>query len=99
MRPRLVKREEAWLEDRARELAEAGGQGESAEERARHEVTHLPYLPWCAWCVVEKGLAKPHWQRPVESVQVPEFDMDFCHLLPDQKRRHQPGHQAWARLL
>ena len=57
MWPRLVhaearrefqKRDEAWLADRARELAEARGQGElrvpraldepSPEERARHEI-------------------------------------------------------------
>ena len=91
------------------ELAEAGGQGElrvprgledpSAEERARHEITHLPYQLWCAWCVMERGRAKPHLQRPVESVKVPEFEMDFCYLLQDPKRRHQPGDQAWATTL
>ena len=31
-----------------------------------------------AW---EKGRAKPQLQRPVESVKVPEFEMDFCYLL------------------
>ena len=115
MSPRLVhakatrelqKRDEAWLADCARELAEARGQGElrvsrapdepSAEERARHEVTHLPYQPWFAWCVMGKGRAKPHVQRPVESVKVLEFEMDFCYLLQEPKRRHQPGDQAWA---
>ena len=90
---RAQKRDEAWLADRARELAEAGGQGElrvprapeepSADERARHEVTHLPYQPWCGWCVMEKGRAQPHLQRPVESVKVPEFELDFCYLLED----------------
>ena len=94
-RRELQKRDEAWLADRARELAEAGGQGElcvprapeepSPEERARHEITHLPYQPWCAWCVMEKGRAK-HLQRPVESVKIPEFEMDFCCLLQDPKR-------------
>ena len=93
----------SWLADRASELAEAGGQGElrvpraseepSADERARH----LPYEPWCAWCVMGKGRAKPHVQRPVKSVKVPEFDMDFCYLLQYPKRRHQPGDQAWAK--
>ena len=68
-RRKLQKRDEAWLADRARELAEAGGQGElsvprvpeepTADERARHEVTHLPYQPWCAWFVMGKGRAKP----------------------------------------
>ena len=71
----------------------------SAEERARHEVTHLPYQLWCARCVVGKGRAKSHIQRPVESVKVPKFEMDFCYLLQDPKRRHQPGDQAWAMTL
>ena len=67
-RRELQKRDEAWLADRVRELAEAGGQGElrvprgpeepSAEARARHEITHLTYRPWCAWCVMEKGRVK-----------------------------------------
>ena len=30
-----------------------------------------------------KGRAKSHLQRPVESVKVPEFEMDFCFLLQD----------------
>ena len=91
------------------ELAEAGGQGELRvprapaesfpEEGALHEITHLPYQPWCAWCVMEKGRAKPHLQRPVESVKVPEFVMDFCYLFQDPKRRHEPGDQAWATTL
>ena len=91
------------------EPTEAGGQGElrvprapeepSAEERGRHEVTHLPYQPWCAWCVMGKGRAKPHLPRPVEGVKVSEFEMDFCYLLQDPKRRHQPGDQAWAMTL
>ena len=48
-RRELQKRDEVWLADRARELAQAGGPGEfrvprapdepSADERARHEVT------------------------------------------------------------
>ena len=100
-RRELQKRDEAWLADCAKELAETGGQGElrvprapdgpSPEERARPELTHPPCQPWCAWCVMEKGRGKPRLQRPVESVKVPEFEMDFCHLLQDPKRRHQPG--------
>ena len=58
-RRELQKRDEQWLADRARELVEAGGQGElrvprapeepTADERARDEITHLPCQPWCAW--------------------------------------------------
>ena len=32
----------------------------------------------------------------MESVKVPEFEMDFCYLFQDPKRRHQPCDQAWA---
>ena len=48
---------------------------------------------------MEKGRAIPHLQRPVESVKVPEFETDFCYLLQESKRRHQPGDQAWATTL
>ena len=44
-------------------------------------------------------MQKPHLQRPVESVKIPEFEMDFCYLLQDPKRRHEPGDQAWATTL
>ena len=109
VRRELQKLDEAWLADRARELAEAGGQWEirvqrapeepSPEKRARHRITHLPYQPWCAWCVMGKSRAKPHLQRPVESVKVPEFKMDLCYLLQDPKRGHEPGDQTWATTL
>ena len=46
-----------------------------------------------------KGRAKPQVQGPVESVKVPELEMDFCYLLQDPKRRHEPGDQAWATTL
>ena len=96
--------DEVWLADRAREPAEGGGRGElhmprapeepSADERAHHEVTHLPSQPWCASCVMGKGRAKPHLQRPGESVKVSEFETDFRHLPKDPKRRHQPRIQC-----
>ena len=43
---------------------------------------------------MEKGRAKPHL-----SVKVPEFEMDFCYLLQDPKRRHQLGDHTWATTL
>ena len=45
------------------------------------------------------GASKPQLERPVESVKVPEFEVDFCFLLQDPKRRHQPGGQVWATTL
>ena len=44
-------------------------------------------------CVVRHG---ERLQRPVESVKVPKFEMGFCCILQDAKRRHQPGDEAWA---
>ena len=98
-RQELQKRDEARLADRAREIAQPGGQGELrvprapeeplADERAHHEVTHPPCQPWSASCVMEKGRAKSLLQRPVESVKVPEFEMDFCFLLQHPMQRPQ----------
>ena len=48
---------------------------------------------------MENGCAKPHLRRPVESVNVLEFEMDSCYLLQDPNRKHQPGDQAWAATL
>ena len=59
----------------------------------------LPYEAWCACCVMEKGRAKQHLQRTVASVKVLDFEMDFCYLLQDLRRRHQPGDQSWATTL
>ena len=97
----LLKRDEAWLADHARELAEAGGQGElrvprapdspSSEERARNEITHIHRINRCVQGASWRGRAKLHMQRPVENVKIPEFEIDFCYSLQDPKRRHEPG--------
>ena len=34
-----------------------------------------------------KVVQNPHLQRPVESVKVPEFEMDSCHLLQDHQEK------------
>ena len=74
---------ESWLRQEDKENSVCREIRENRLERALHEITHLSYQPWCARCVMEKGRAKPHLQRPVESVNVPEFEMDFCYLLQD----------------
>ena len=57
---------------------------------------------------ITRGVRGASWEKAVRShicsgqrrsVKVPEFEMDFCYLLQDPKRRHQPGDQAWARTL
>ena len=89
-RRELQKRDEACLADRV---------PESLLRQEDKENSVCREQPWCAWCVMEKGRAKPHLQRPVESVKIPEFEMDFCYLLQDPHRRHEPGDQAWATTL
>ena len=105
-RRELQKRDEAWLADRAR-VPEAGGQGElrvprapdepSAEERARHEVTHLPYQPWCAWCVMcETALAATSGRRQ----NIHSYDtfvlVQRIRTLPAQMF-HSPCEHAWLK--
>ena len=37
-----------------------GGAQPSREERARHELTHLPFRPWCTDCVTGRVADEPH---------------------------------------
>ena len=68
-------------------LSEGGHSSGSNVEDMRNwlktlgEVAHQPCPPWCACCVMAKSRAKPHSQRHVESVKVPEFEVDFCYRL------------------
>ena len=92
------------LADRARELAEGGGQGElrvprapdepSADERARHEVTQLTVSKVVCMVRHEERSCRTSFAATVESVNVPDFEMDFCYLFQDRKRRHEPGDQT-----
>ncbi|CAE8633525.1 unnamed protein product, partial [Polarella glacialis] len=36
----------------------------SAEERGRHELTHMPFRTWCRACVVGRGHTAPHRRVP-----------------------------------
>ena len=40
---------------------------ESAEERLRHALTHLPFRSWCGFCVQGRAKDAPHWQGPVDA--------------------------------
>ena len=35
----------------------------SRDERARHELTHVPFRPWCRHCVSGKAADNPHQRR------------------------------------
>ena len=43
----------------------------SHDERARHELTHVPFRPWCRHCVSGKAADDPH-QRRHERREEPE---------------------------
>ena len=53
----------------------------SPEERALHEVNHLPYTSWCESCVMAKGRPEPHTSDPEHLTRrehsVLSFDVSF----------------------
>ena len=49
----------------------------TAQERAEHELTHLPYRSWCPTCVANKGRADNH---PRQSSKLPVVQFDFCYF-------------------
>ena len=50
-----------------------------AEERAQHEMTHLPYRSWCRHCVRGRGKQMPHF-RGAQETSMSEVLMDFAFL-------------------
>ena len=72
---------EADVEDRAREPVPLPDVPEpSAEEVARHCLTHLPYKRWCRWCVMARRLGLSHRKLPPFSRSIPLFVMDYCFI-------------------
>ena len=51
----------------------------SIEERAQHELTHLPYRSWCRHCVRGRGKQMPH-QGGSQETSISEVHMDFAFL-------------------
>ena len=51
----------------------------SKEERAQHEMTHLPYRSWCRHCVRGRGKQMPH-QGGSQETSISEVHMDFAFL-------------------
>ena len=45
------------------------------QERAEHELTHLPYRSWCPTCVQSKGRSDNH---PKQQSRSPVVQFDFC---------------------
>ena len=51
----------------------------SAEMRAEHELTHLPFRSWCESCVVGKGTEDFHQRRQEEKKKdVARYCIDYC---------------------
>ena len=53
----------------------------SAEERARHELTHMPFRAWCPHCVRGRGRNRPHLKKKEKDGEVadhvPKIAMDY----------------------
>ena len=49
----------------------------TAQERAEHELTHLPFRSWCPTCVANKGRANNH---PRQRSKLPVVQFDFCYF-------------------
>ena len=49
----------------------------TAQERAEHELTHLPFRSWCPTCVANKGRADNH---PRQFSKLPVVQFDFCYF-------------------
>ena len=51
------------------------------EERAKHELTHLPFKNWCEICVKTKANTPPHFKRnPSEEGRIPRLSMDYMFM-------------------
>jgi hypothetical protein len=47
------------------------------QERAEHELTHLPFRSWCPTCVANKGRADNHAKQ---KSKMPVVQFDFCYF-------------------
>ena len=52
----------------------------TAQEIARHSLTHLPYRRWCRWCVMSRMPNVAHHQLPPYSRAIPLLVLDYCFL-------------------
>ena len=50
----------------------------SAVERARHELTHIPFASWCDSCVMGQATEKPHYRQSNPDPAVPMIMFDFA---------------------
>ena len=57
----------------------------TAEERARHDATHLPFRAWCPVCVAARATEDPHYRATAaEKIEgKPQVCADYCHIGDD----------------
>ena len=50
------------------------------EERAQHELTHLPFRSWCRYCVMGRGRQEGHFRQNAKesSDNLPEISLDYA---------------------
>ena len=59
----------------------------TAEEKAQHDMTHLPYRSWCPVCVQAKARDDPHRKQcePEQSLEtIPVVQMDYSFARTDE---------------
>ena len=59
----------------------------TAQERAEHELTHLPCRRWCPTCVANKGRAD---NQPKQHSKLPVVQFDFCYFKTAGKQQTTP---------
>ena len=55
----------------------------TAEERAKHEVTHMPFRAWCQHCVRGRGRNRPHLRKRGDAdgeIAIPKVALDYFFL-------------------
>ena len=79
--------EDAAIEDPAVRAAPDPGQP-TRDERARHELTHLPFRPWCADCVAGRAVDDPH-RRLAQDADVgpPKVSVDYGFVADGEQAR------------
>jgi hypothetical protein len=63
----------------------------SPQERAEHELTHLPFRNWCRHCCRGRGVEMAHRKTDGAEKRLPEIHFDFCFLGDEKGRKLEVG--------
>ena len=62
----------------------------TAEERALHDLTHMPYKPWCKYCVWARARNMAHTKKDEDAEGgVPRVSMDYHFMGKDDEKAHE----------